>query len=686
MAGLKVGSEEFLSRLRRQFAEAKEAEREIREEAKKDMEFRAGEQWDPAMRRLREANDRPALVFNKVNQFVSLIANEARKNKPSAKFVPVDQESDPDTAKVLEELARAIRYNSDADVADEIALDHAAGSSFGYVRILTDYADDESFDQEVRFARVADPMAVYGVLVPSAFGRRVPYAFVCETLTKAEFEQQYPEAKDPTSWGLEDQDWVDGDSVRVAEYWWVEWERRTIQSIGGQKRTVQVPTVYSCKTNGFEVFVGTETQWVGSTIPIIPVLGPQLVVDGKLKLFSIVRWIRDPQVLINYAKTRIVETLGTAPVSPFIGPAGFMRGREEEWRQMNIKVTPALEYEVVDVAGHPLPPPTRQVYEPPIAALSAFVAQEEEDLKSGTGIYDARLGARSNETSGIAIQSRTQQSEIANYHFLDNLARAQRQEYRILAEIIPRIYDTPRWLRIIGEDEAERMVRVNEAYIDRNTGEQKQFLLNAGKYDVRVTTGPSFSTKRQETANLLQGALQAAPQLMAVVGDLYFRNLDIAGSEEMAERLKRWISAQAPGLIEDKKSPQQQIPPEVAQKLQQSGQMIEQLTAALNEANSKLESKQGELQSREKIEAAKIELERQRIAAELEIARMNLAAKTAEIETRRDIERLRQEIAVVRARERDENEMIRESTPGPGTGAAVGELSPPPGEPLQPQG
>lgn len=683
MAGLKVGSSEFLDRLRRQFKDAMEAEREIREEAERDIAFRAGDQWDPAMKRLREANDRPVLVFNKVNQFVATIANEARKNKPSAKFVPVDDSADVDTAKVMEELARAIRSNSDADIADEIAIDHAAGSSFGYIRVLTDYCDDESFDQDVKFAPVVDPFAVYGVLVPSAFGRRVPFAFVCETLTKDEFEQQYPDAKDVTSWGLEDDNWVAEDSVRVAEYWWVEWSKRTIQSEDGEeKRTVQVPTIYSCKTNGFEVFEGTETTWVGSTIPIIPVLGSQLVVDGKLKLFSIVRWIRDPQVLINFAKTRIVETLGTAPVSPFIGPAGFMRGREEDWRRMNIKVTPALEYEVVDVAGHPLPPPSRQVYEPPIGALSAFVAQEEEDLKSGTGIYDARLGARSNETSGIAIQQRNQQSETANYHFLDNLARAQRQAFRILAEIVPKIYDAPRWLRIIGEDETERMVRVNEAYIDRETGKTQQFMLGAGKYDVRVTVGPSFSTKRSETANLIQSALQAAPQLMSVVGDLFFRSLDVAGAEEMADRMKRYIASQAPGLIEEKKGPQQEIPPQVQQKLQQSGQMIEQLTAALNEANAKLESKQPEIESKEKIEAAKLELEREKIAADLEMKRMDVAAKAAQIESQQAIEQLRQEIELLKSkqsaeredeREERDREFTRESTQGAGTDAAVGE-------------
>jgi hypothetical protein len=662
---LAIGSPEFMERLRKQFSTAMAQENDIRDEAAKDIRFRAGDQWPEADKATREANKRPVEVFNKIPQFVASVVNEGRKNKATIKFSPVDDLADPDTATVCEELARAIQYNSDADVAYECALDPAVGSSFGYFRMITKYCDNDTDDQEIAFVPVLDPMSVCGVMIPSAFKRVVPFAFVSEKLSKEEFERDNPDSKLTNDWALNSQEkgqdfsyWVESDQVRVAEYWWVEWERSKTAS----GRVVQIPHVWSCKTNGVEVFKGSETEWAGSTIPIWAVLGGQLVVDGKLQLYSVPRFIRAPQITINFSKNRVLETLAIAPISPFIGPAGYKLGREAEWDNLNKRLTSAIEYNVVDQAGHALPPPNRQVWEPPIGALSNFIAQEEEDLKSGSGVYATRLGGASNETSGIAIQRRNTQSETLNFHYLDNLTRAQKEAGRALAEIMPKIYDTPRWVRIIGKDETERMARINEEYTDKETGQKKVFMVGAGKYDVRVISGASFTTKRQETAELLAGALQAAPQLMGVIGDLYFRNLDAAGSDQMAERMKKWISAQSPGLIEDEKGGQPEIPPQVQQAMQQMQQQVQQAQQQLQALDAygkqkeqeiqalqaKLDSKEPEIASRERIESAKIDLEREKLQIEREKIQAQIGIEEFKAGIKANVEELYAELERVK--------------------------------------
>jgi hypothetical protein len=615
-----------MERMLRQFSAGMAQEKGPRDEAEKDIRFRAGDQWDARHIQIRDANDRPHEVFNKIPQFIASVVNECRKKKATIKFSPLAGQGDAETAKVAEELARAIQYNSDADIAYETAMDTAAGSSFGYFRLISRYRDFETDDQELAFVPVLDPMSICGVMIPSVFKRVVPFAFVSERLSKEEFERDYPDSKLANNWALGSlpgttdlTDWVSTDQVRVAEYWWVEWERRKTAS----GRVAQVPHVKSCKTNGVEVFEDTETTWPGSIIPIWCVTGGQLVKDGKLELSSVTRWVRAPQKTINYAKNRVLETLGTQPVSPFIGPVGFKRGLENQWSHLNQKVTDSLEYNVIDASGKPIPKPERQVYEPPIAALSNFIAQEEEDLKSGTGIYDARLGARSNETSGIAIDRRNAQAETANFHFEDNLRREQTSAGKELGLVMGVVYDTDRLETVIGEDDSERVVRINAPYVDEKTGKEANYALAGVKFHARVLTGPGFPTMRRETSDMLAGTIQAVPELMWVIGDQYFRNLDAAGSQEMADRMKRAINQRTPGLIEDAKGGQQEIPPEVQQALQKGQQDAQSLNeyakqkeAEVQQLQAKIDAKGPEIESRERIENAKLEIERERLKIE----------------------------------------------------------------------
>ena len=206
-----------------------------------------------------------------------------------------------------------------------------------------------------------------------------------------------------------------------------------------------------------------------------------------------------------------------------------------------------------------------------------------DDLKAVTGIHDASLGAPGNETSGRAILMRQREGDVGTFVYIDNLARAIRHAGRILVDLIPHIYDTERTMRILGEDGGETFAVINQAAL----GPDGPVVLNdlsAGKYDVEVTTGPSFSTKRIEAAESMMAFVQAVPPAAALIGDLIARNMDWPGAEAIAERLRK---ALPPGIDGDAPGGLQLPPPDPIAQLAAA-----QAQAGLAKTAAEIEGKQ----------------------------------------------------------------------------------------------
>lgn len=612
---------DFIATARKRFEAADSDEKEIRAEAKIDFNFVAGEQWDPKLKADREAKGRPAITFPRCHTFVQQVSNEARQNKPQIKFAPTDDKADDDTAEIYEGLARHIQYSSDAQIAYENSVENSAGGSFGYYRFLTKETDNG--DQDLEIMPVLDPFAIYGILVPACFGREPRFGFVVEDLPEEEFKDIYPKSPITTggiggsdsSW-MSSNGWTGTDTVRIAEYWYC---------VGQGKET----KVKFCKMSGMEVLEMTSgekhTEWLGYCIPIIPVLGKQMIVGGKPKLFSVVRYQRGAQTMLNYAKSRIAETLSIAPVSPWIVARGQIQKGDTNWTDTT-KMPPYLEYDSVDVNGKPAPPPQRQVYEPPIMSLSAFVQQEIDDMKATTGIFDASLGQKSNETSSVAITNRQQQSSMTTMHFMDNLERAFKKGGKIMEDIFPKIYDTERIIRILGADEAAKVVKINAPYSQPGSDKQKHYKMGgdeAGKYSAIVTMGRAFSTKKMESFDMFQGIVQGNPQLLTMIGDIMFRNSDIAGADQLAERFKKMLP---PNLqdneADDPENQLQQVQAQNAQ-LQQAHQALNAYAQQLEkEKEGKVVEQQGkvqmvQIQEQSKQAIAMMQEETKRLVAEI---------------------------------------------------------------------
>ncbi len=621
---------------------AMDAESRNRNAWLEDVRFaRLGEQWPDAIRRQRELQGRPCLTINRLPAFIRQVTNGARQNKPAIKCHPVGDGADQATAKILNGLIKNIEVSSNADVAYDTALEHAVTGGFGYIRINTDYAGDDSFDQDIQIERVANPLTVFGdpdCLDADSANWNV--AIVTELLPKEDFKARWPDAQAAdfeADAKDKDRQWFTDDMVRVAEYWVREQVPATIhllsngavmddEAMGKATELLAMQGVTEVKTrttlthrvtqyivSGAEVL---ETNaWAGRYIPIVPVYGDEVIVEGERHLLSLVRFAQDPQRMFNYWRTASTELVALAPKAPFVGPKGSFASDADKWGTANTANHAYLEYDVVEGGG----PPQRQPFSGPPAGALQEALNANDDMKSIMGLFDASLGARSNETSGIAINQRKQQGDISTFNFMDNQARALRHLGRIIVDLIPRVYNTARMLRVIHEDGTNETVQVNpgaqspaqppgiggpfpgmggqfppgmppgpqpgmpgmgspfpEQGLQPDADAQglaRVYDLTVGKYDVTVDTGPNFQTKREEAAQQIMDFIHAFPQAGPLVGDLLAKNLDWPGADDMAKRLHAMLPPQILGKN-----------PAVEQVRQQMGAQLQQLDAHAKEA------------------------------------------------------------------------------------------------------
>ncbi len=626
----------FLSTLRDRLKMAIAAYSESREDEIDDLKFFAGSpdnhwQWPPDVLSTRGAvqgqtiNARPCLTVNKLPQHVRQVTNDQRQNRPSGKVIPADDRADVQVAEILDGVVRHIEYMSDADVAYDTACESQTVFGEGYIRLLTVYNDDNSFDQDIRIGRIRNSFSVY--LDPThqdPCGADATWGFITEDLLHDEYEQQFPDANPISSLqnlGIGDQSlqhWIAEKTIRIAEYFYFDHAPATLHlypnnvtSFAGtsedamntrqfgkalRSRMVMRRKVMWCKTNGYEKL--EESVWPGQWIPIIKVIGNEFEVDGRVYLSGIVRNAKDAQRMYNYWTSQEAEMLALAPKAPFIGYGGQFEGYENQWKTANTQNWPYLEVnpDVTDGNGAVLPLPARAA--PPLAQTGLLQAKmgASDDIKATTGQYDASLGATSNERSGKAILARERQTDTGTYHYVDNLARAVRHVTRQIVDLIPKIYDTQRIARIIGLDGETGMVKFDPTQQspvreirDPQNGIVIERIYNpgVGKYDVCVTTGPNYATKRQEALEAMAQLLQGNPQLWQVAGDLFIKNMDWPGAQEMAKRFAKTIDPKLMDGQDD--SPELQA---AKMQIQQMGQEMEAMHQMLQNVSKSIEAQE----------------------------------------------------------------------------------------------
>jgi hypothetical protein len=620
-------------RSRLQMAQA--AYSDSREDELDDLRFMAGSpdnqwQWPADVLATRGSvqgqtiNARPCLTINKLPQHVRQVTNEQRQNRPSGKVIPADDNADVQVAEIFNGVVRHIEYMSDADVAYDTACDNQVTYGEGYIRLLTEYCNEESFDQDIRIARVRNAFSVYmDPTIQDPCGADAEWCFVTEDILISDYERMFPDASPVStimSQGVGNESmaqWLAEDTIRIAEYFYKSYEKATLnlypdnqtafkgtpqdanlQAMFGKpirSREVDRQKVMWMKTNGFDIL--DEREWPGKWIPVVRVVGNEWEVEGKLYISGLVRNAKDAQRMYNYWTSQEAEMLALAPKAPFIGYGGQFEGYEMQWKTANTTNWPYLEVnpDVTDGAGAVLPLPQRAAPPLPQTGLIQAKMGAGEDIKATTGQYDASLGQQGNERSAKAIVAREKQGDVGTYHYVDNLARAIRHITRQIVDLIPKIYDTQRIARIIGVDGDVDMVKFNptqkepvkEIRDEMGALIEKVYNPGVGTYDVMVTTGPGYMTKRQEALDAMSQILQSNPALWSVAGDLFIKNMDWPGAQEMAERFKKILDPKV--LSEGDQSPE----------MMAAQQQMEAMTQELNRMTDIIQNVQDSVAQRE---------------------------------------------------------------------------------------
>jgi hypothetical protein len=706
---------DLMREVRDRYAAAIEADKSNRDRDHKDRLFYTGgdNQWPAETVKERRSEGRPCETYNRLPQFVKQVTGEIRQNKPAIRVLPVDGQTDPELAKIYAAIIRHIEAGCSAHRIYSKETEKAVVGGQGWWRIKADYCDD-GFDQELMLEGIPNPLAVVcdpDARHPTRFD--MGYGFVTELVSRKKFKASYPKVAEADFDGEGYKGWVEGEFVRIAEYWVKEEvgkERIFAFEDGrdGQQHVLSESEVREylslpegkiedaiadlpIKLKGqrevprYEVksrlVCGSEPlsdwqEWKGRYIPLVRVVGEEVEAGDQVFRHGLVHHAKAPQVSYNFARNASMERYGAAAKSPWLIALKQIPGAfKGMWENANRKNYPFLPYD-------PLPdvPPPQRISPPAIDAAAIQESQlAAEDMKATTGIYDAHLGAKSNETSGVAIDRRDAQGDTATYVYIDNMEAAIEVTGRMLVDLIPHYYSDQRVIRILGEDgEVEKFEAINKIMPDGSKWND----VTRGRYDVAVSTGPAYASKRQQAAEAML-KLADAPAIQQFGMDMIVRALDLPMGDKLADRLKNALPA---GIDEDldkereeKGKGQQQQPSAEEMKMQaelqmkqadmQARQQESQIKLQLQQvdAQTKAQLAQAEAQARIELEhqkaAAAIELEREKARAEMQMNIERMAAEQQMAERRLAMEeRLAERNAAMR--ERESETKLKANRPG----------------------
>ena len=629
--------DQLIATARKRVEHARAAQLEQRSQSKTDLEFRVNKQWNEKTKSDRVDAGLPALTINLCNRFVNQVVNDVRQNKPSCHVDPKKGPATRPTADVYEGMVRDILYASEAETAIDIAMDYQISSGEGHVKVEAELVDEDLNKQVLRVNPVHDPTTIYW----DPFGRRYDrqdarWCIELCLISRIEYESKIDSGlwKGSTDYramsksvsfsgdGLPPIDWTDpnGDqeSIIIAKYWCVEegkfqrvafdddsigWEDadpegRTVTAKKGKPRNRRVV----CHViNGIEE-LEEPVIWPGKWIPIISFYGPMTWVGGKLYIGSLIRDVRDLQVLYNWEATNEAQALGLMPRAPYILTPEMVQNHESKWQKANNLNTPYLL-----INPDPLMPgwPQRQEYKAPLDLYAVAKQQTSQTMKDVIGMQDPSLGkASSANQSGLAIGQLRTEGDLSTFHYQDNGKRSLRQLCRVLVDLIPYFYDTEQEIRILGEDMKAEIITVNsEQPIQKEDGTVYQHKLDVGEYEVVVSDEPAYTTARKESREFYSSLAANNPEAAEILMDLIIENTDLAGADAAAERWKRFLAIKYPGLIQDPN--QQALPPAAQAQMGQLQAAVQQLQMQVQQMGMIIKTKQIEQQGRVAVEKTK---------------------------------------------------------------------------------
>ncbi len=594
-------SSTIMARAKERFKKGAEWEGPFRQRFKDDIRFLYAdsdnqEQWTAQVRAARNTPGSVMVTINKTHTHWLHVVNQVKMNRPQIAITPTGEQSSYESAQIMEQIVRRIEYISNAETAYDIATQFMVGGGIGYWRVKTDYVDESSFDQDIFIAQIADPLSVYmdpGIKMQDGSDAR--FAFIFDDIPRKDAEAKYGTSVLSTTLGDAPENWARSDTVRIAEYFERKENKEWLYAVPaddgsitmvresdvGPEMSATLRDLYKERTDiqrrrvpKFEVthhlIVGDtvveSTLWPGETIPIIRCVGEEIVIDGKLDRKGIVRYLKDSQRAFNYNASAALEYGALQSKSPYIAAVAAVNGLQEYWATANVQNHAYLPYNHADDAGNQIPPPSRQ--DPPSSATVFMEGMQvaEHEMMMASGQYEATFSAQGNEISGVSIEQRVKQGERVTFHYPDSIAKAIRYTGKILIDLIPKIYDTKRVMRIMstsGEDQAIQIDPQAKQALQQQEQQQNAkvaaiFNPSVGKYDVQASAGPNYETRRKEAFQAMTNLLQGNMNLASVIGDLYMGSADFPNADQLQERMRNWISATNPGVLGNGPTPQEQ--------------------------------------------------------------------------------------------------------------------------------
>ncbi|MBA9067174.1 hypothetical protein FHR71_000904 [Methylobacterium sp. RAS18] len=654
--------DKVLGLAKKRWRRADEFDRQNRIDAYEDLDFleTPGAQWPAREKQAREDEGRPCLEFNRLPTTIAQITGDIRQMRPAIKVVPVDSRGDPETADVIAGMVRYVENRSDAPSAYFAAADQQVGAGIGHWKVITEYGSDTTFEQEIRIIGIPDGVGVRwdpDAVLPTREDAK--FCFVPVDMSRDVYEETYPdhpaaEIGDSELSSASMAEWAGADMVRIAEYYTKTPVQKTLALMpdgeildltdeAAEDHAEKMALVEAAKAEGARVLVEKRpghrveryvisanavldgpTEIPGRFIPVVPVVGVEMTIGKRRARRGVIRFAKDAQRAYNYARSTQTEVVALQPKSPFVGTEKMFKGYEAIWDTANSTNHPFLPYNT-DPAS-PTARPERST--PPIASagLAELTREAAEDMKAVTGVYDASLGARSNETSGKAIQARQREGDVGSFVYIVNFSRSIRHTGAIVCGMIPHVYDTARTLRIVGEDGKVDLVQINQVAGLADDGQPLDKIQNdvtVGAYDVAMEMGPSYTTRREAALDGMLQLVGAAPQLAPLVLDLLAKAQDWPMADKIAKRIRTMLPPQIQAQeAEESGEPPPPMPPSPQ----------EQAAMAQQERQQQIEAGRQQLDMEKlAVEREKLHADVLKIQAEIEKARIDAEARVMEV-------------------------------------------------------
>lgn len=615
----------ILKRAKERFQKCVSWEGSFRQRFKEDMRFLYAdsdncEQWNASVRAGRNLSGQVMVTINKTHTHWLHVVNQVKMNRPQVSVSPTGDQSTYESAQILEQVVRRIEYISDAESAYDIATQFMVGGGIGYWRVVTDYTDQDSFDQDIYIRQVPDPLAVYlDPNIKMLDGSDAKFAFIFDEIPRKDAEAKYGKlAQMNSSFGDMAENWMSNDKVRVAEYYERSETKEWLYAIPGDDGSTTLARESELGSDGADMLkqayetrddvmrrkvpkynvlhhllvgdsIAETTTWPGKYIPIVRCVGEEVVMDGRLDRKGLTRYLKDAQRAYNYNASAALEYGALQSKSPYLAPVEAIEGLEDFWATANSQNHAYLPYNHADESGNPVPPPQRS--QPPSSAPVFLEGMQtaEHEMMMASGQYEATFSAQGNEISGRSIEQRQKQGERVTFHYPDALAKSIRYTGKIILDLIPKIYDTKRVIRIMSESGTEQQIQIDpQAKQALQMQEQEDeakvraiFNPSVGQYDVVATVGPNYETRRKEAFAAMTDLLAGNMSLAPVIGDLYMGSADFPNADELQERMRNWIAGMNPGLMGNGPTQQEQ------QLMQHNQLLMQELTRMKQELDDK---------------------------------------------------------------------------------------------------